>query len=58
MCGRKAVLVYDGDTLVGRFSSMRALSRFLNCNYSHLTADIKEGKTIKGHTIVYEKGGT
>ncbi len=56
MCGRKAVLVYDGDHLVGRFSSMRDLARFLNCNYAHLTADIKVGKKIRGYTIVYETG--
>ena len=53
MCGRKAVLVYEGDNLVGRFSSLKELSKFLNCNYSHLTEDIKVGKKIRGYTVVY-----
>lgn len=55
MCGRKAVLVYDGNNLAARFSSIKDLAKFLNCNYTHLTSDIKAGKKIRGYTVVYEE---
>jgi hypothetical protein len=55
MCGRKSVLVYDGRNLVGRFSSIRELAKFLNCNYTHLTSDIKAGKKVRGYIVVYEE---
>lgn len=53
MCGRKAVLLYDGDILVGRFSSIKSLAEHLRCSYPRLSTAIKEGNKVRGYTVVY-----
>lgn len=55
MCGRKAVLLLDGDECMGRFSSIKDLAKFLHCNYPRLSTAIKIGQKVRGYTVVYEK---
>lgn len=54
MCGRKAVLVFEGDALVGRFPSIRELSVHLGRGYTRLSTSIKQGKPIGKYTVKYE----
>lgn len=54
MCGRKAVLVFEGNALVGRFPSIRELSVHLWRGYSRLTTSIKQGKPIGKYIVKYE----
>ena len=55
MCGRKAVLLYKEDELVGRSPSIKDLANYWNCSYSRLSTAIKAGEKVRGYTIVYAK---